>query len=240
MELPGGRLPESFGAPAFPEPRPFEIRSRRPAGRPAAGRSRRPAGRPAAARSPRPAGRADRDSRRARDAVNAGRAAREAARRPAGMGAVKRPPAVPAPQPPPKPAARRAGPVAVALVVFAVAAVAVCRAVARNTGDDDAAGGAPGAAATTAAARAAEAGAPSEVAGPCPAIGFLGADGRGPDALDARRAVQPAVSRHNETGSPACPVRLVGGRHRARRPGGGLPRARPARRRRHRGRRAAA
>ncbi|MER7277801.1 ABC transporter substrate-binding protein [Dactylosporangium sp. NPDC000244] len=193
MELPDGRLPESFGAPAFPEPRPFEI------GSPA--RPVTPPETPAPPPMP---------SAPAARAAPRGKAARRPASKGAvNKGAVKRPPAVPVLQPPPKPAARKAGPVVIALVAFAVMAAVICCAVARNA-RDEAAGVAPGEAATTAPARAVEAvAAPSEVSGPCPAIGFLGADELGPDAVDARRAVQLAVSRHNESGSPACQVRLV-------------------------------
>nr|BFE61126.1 hypothetical protein GCM10020063_056520 [Dactylosporangium thailandense] len=198
MELPDGRLPESFGAPAFPEPRPFEI------GSPA--RPVTPPETPAPPPMPSPpAARAATRGKAARRPASKGAVNKGAVNK----GAVTRPPAVPVLQPPPKPAARKAGPAAVALVVFAVMAAIICCAVARNA-RDDAAGGAPGEAATTAPARAVEAvAAPPEVSGPCPAIGYLGADELGPDAVDARRAVQLAVSRHNESGSPACTVRLV-------------------------------
>ncbi|WP_426512096.1 branched-chain amino acid ABC transporter substrate-binding protein [Dactylosporangium sp. McL0621] len=104
-----------------------------------------------------------------------------------------------------------------AALLAAIAAI-VCCAVSCDQSDDDdnAAGDGPAARVTTAASPADEVPVPmapvlesSFDPGKCPAIGFLGADELGPDALDARRAVKLAVDRHNASNVTGCQVRLV-------------------------------
>ncbi|WP_433219644.1 ABC transporter substrate-binding protein [Dactylosporangium sp. CS-047395] len=196
MEMPDGRLPESFGEAAFPELKPFEIPSpAKPVEPPPA------APLPKSASLPAPPPKAS--ARPARTSPQQKRGPQQkAAKQPA---QARRGAAQP-PGPPPlvpvlkaQPGGKGKGATAAWVTIAAVVVVTlICCAVARNSGDDDDDAGAP-----APPARVVESTAPAG----CPAIGFLGAAELGTDALRARQAVQLAVKTYNRTSR--CSVRLV-------------------------------
>ncbi|MFI5912291.1 branched-chain amino acid ABC transporter substrate-binding protein [Dactylosporangium sp. NPDC051541] len=211
MELPDGRLPESFGKQPFPEPKPFEIPA--PAAPPTAEPPAEPVPEPAADPAMKPA-RKKAPAKPAPEKLPAKPAPEKAPAKPGPRGPI-RPPAKPVPKPPakrvPKPAAKPVRPPArreadsrTTSIGFAVALVlAVICSVAsyftrqeRENGETDTA---------VPPSRAAELAAGAG----CPALGFIGANVLGKDGSDAVRAVRMAVEEHNSRTNSSCKVRLI-------------------------------